>query len=800
MIVTYKLLKEFVNFDYDVDILIDKLSLQGLEVESVKKYGGHIDKLIIGQIKEITKHPNADKLSICMVDIGKETKRIICGASNVWDKPNPKVIVALEGCFLPTLNFKIKKTKIRGEESVGMIVSEQELGLIEKSEGIWLLPDSAKVGEYPKDFIPKEDYIIEISPTANRGDLLGLLGVAREVAAMTKSKVKYPVINITENKSIEKPNITIENPELCSRFTSRIIKGIKVTDSPKWLKDRLLKLGQRPINNIVDISNYVMLEIGHPNHIYDLNKLENKQIIVRRAKANETIKTLDDIDRKLKPEMLLIADKNSAVGLAGIMGSESSEVSEETVDLLLEAAYFNPNNIRKTSKALNISTDASYRFERIADINITKFTIDRITQLISEICGGEISEMIDVYPNKIKTVNMDFKISYLKKIAGHTISKEETKQILESFEFTVKDVDEDTINLTVPTFKTDVLRPIDVVEEVIRAYGYCNIPSTTFPIAMNEDILNTKEHTKDKIKDLLIGLGLTEVVNLSFSLSKDISLMKLSTDKVIKVLNPISQDQELLRQSLIPNLIQNCLFNFARGNKNLSIFEIGHIFEKSKESKIGFAEKKSLGIVLYGNATEKELYSQVRTVDFFDMKGIIKSLLSNLKIKSPKYEKISIPLLHKGKSAEILINNKKIGYLGELHPSITKSYKINTSVIVAEISIDAIEKAKTIEKSFSEISKFPPIYRDANFEVNSDITHELISSVIKKKGGNLLACYKLIDIYIDEKLKTENKKSMTYQFIFQDIKKTLDDKKVDAILETVINEVNKVTGGSLRGI
>lgn len=800
MLISYEWLKDYTDCEYDIETLESKVSLQGLEVEAIEKFGGVIDNLIIGQIRDIKKHPNADKLSICNVDIGNgETRQIVCGAPNVWDRKNPKVIVALSGCFLPKLGFKIKKAKLRGEESNGMIVSEEELGLANKSEGIWLLPDDAKVGEYPSDYIPKEDYIIEIAPTANRGDVLGIIGFAREIAAMGRTKVRYPQPEIKVNKDIEKPNIKIEDSDLCFRFTSRIIKGVKVGESPQWLKDRLKKVGQRPINNIVDISNYIMFETGHPNHIYDLNKLKDKQIIVRRAKDGETIKTLDDIDRKLHKEILVIADSENPVGLAGVMGSESSEVSEDTTDLLLEAAYFLPHNIRRTSKQLGLSTDASYRFERNADINATKLTIDRLAELITEICGGEVSEMVDEYPNKIEPASFDFSLSYLERLAGHPIPRKDVLEILEALEFGVVEKNEDTYSLIVPTFKTDVTRPIDVVEEITRVYGYNKIPDKVFPMKLNENLINTKIHLKDRIRQILTSFGLNEVMTYSFVLTKDMNTLKLDADKAIRISNPLSKEFEMLRPSLVPNLINTAVFNLSRGNKNVSVFEVGHVFKQNEKTDSKYDETKNAGFILTGDIEEKCLYTASRQPDFYNLKGIINELICRLGL-TVKYEATKTSLLHPGKGADVIVNGERIGFIGELHPELKKTYKLATPVIVGEISIDSIEAMKVPEKLYRDISRFPAVYRDANFEVQSDVTNGDISKAIENAGGKILHSYQLVDIYIDDKLSADNKKSMTYEFIFQDINKTLDEKQIDEVMSRIINKVKKTTGGTLRGV
>jgi phenylalanyl-tRNA synthetase beta chain len=800
MIISYNWLKEYVELDYDIDTLEKKVSLQGIEVEGIHKIGGHIDDIVIGQITDIKKHPNADKLSVCQVNIGEETKQIICGAPNVWDKENPKVIVAKEGCYLPAVDLKIKKAKIRGEVSRGMICSEEELGLSEKSEGIWLLPDDAKVGEYPKDFLPDEDYIIDIAITANRGDLTGVIGFAREIAAMNETKVKYPKPEFDENKNLEKPKIKILDPDLCYRFTSRVIKGIKVGESPDWLKTKLKKLGQRPINNIVDISNYVMFELGHPNHIYDLNKLKNGEIVVRRARDGEKMTTLDDIERKLTSDMLVIADKEDPVGVAGVMGSESSEVSPGTTDVLLEAAYFNPVSIRRTAKRLGLSTEASYRFERNVDVEGTKLVIERLTKLIIEMCGGEaVSPMEDNYPNRIKPTEMDFSINYLEKMAGHPIPKNKTKQILEAMEFKVEDKSEDILHLTVPTFKTDVLRPIDVVEEVTRVYGFNNIPDKIFPITLNPDILDTRIHLKDKIRNILVGFGLTEFVNHSFTYQKDIDMMRLPKEKSVKILNPFTKDTELLRQSLLPNMIQNVIFNTSRGNRNVFAFEVGRTFQMIDGKEKTYKEVYNLGLVLHGDMEDKGLYNRQRKADFFDIKGIVEELLHNLDIDNLTFRPSQSPLLHQGKSADIIIEGRIVGFIGELHPIIANDYKLSGDTLIGELDIHLLEEIKTPRKKFRQISKFPPVYRDANFEIDKGVTHEQLSKAISEAGGKILESFRLVDIYVDDKLEKEDKKSMTYEFVFQDIKQTLEDKVVDGVLKDIIERVKKKTGGTLRG-
>ncbi|HEO66053.1 MAG TPA: phenylalanine--tRNA ligase subunit beta [Spirochaetes bacterium] len=792
MIVTYQLLKDYIDFNIPVEELSERLTMQGLEVEEIKPFSPRLSHVKVALIKAIEKHPNADKLSICTVTNGNEDLQIICGASNM--SAGDKVCLAMIGAKLPD-GMKIKKAKMRGVESFGMLCSKDELGLEGSTDGIWILPPEANAGDDINDYLPDEDVILDISLTANRGDCLSLVGVAREIAGMVSHKITYPKIEIKTDPDIEKPNIQVLDENLCQRYVSRIIKGIKVKESPKWLQEALIKLGSRPINNIVDITNFVQYELGHPLHAFDLNKLKGRRILVRKAHEGEHLIGIDGIERKLDDGMLVIADEKTPVAIAGVMGGDQSGVTDQTVDLLLESAWFLPESIRGTSKKLDLSTESSYRFERITDINGLVRSLDRCAQLIQETSGGEISELVDVYPNKVKPCQLDLRISFVNDRLGTQLSKEDVRKALEPLEFHIKDKDKDCLTLTIPSFKTDVYREIDVVEEIVRIYGYDNIPETIPPLNLNPDNLDTKESIETRIQNALIGFGLNEIVNYSFTSEKELKSLYFPHNNLIQTKNPLTADNESLRNGLFHGMFTTILHNINHGNRYGSFFEIGDIFYRDGDRLV---EQKKLSIALYGYAHEKGLYAKDRLYDFYDLKGLIEGLFDKLGLDEVTYQTKVLDFLHPSKGASLMIKDQELAYMGECHPQVLESHKCPYPIVYCEMDLDTIRSLQSHDNKYQEISKFPELLRDLAILVDETLLGQRVIDEISK-SSKYIKRVKLVDVYQGEHIP-KGKKSLAFSLSFQDQEKTLVDDLVAKEYDHIIDQLRKNCGGEMRAI
>ncbi len=792
MIVTYQLLKDYIDFNIPVEELSDRLTMQGLEVEEITTFSPKLNNTKVALITSIEKHPNADKLSICTVTHDDENLQIICGASNMT--AGDKVCLAMIGAKLPD-GTKIKKAKMRGVESFGMLCSKSELGLEDSSDGIWILPSEATVGNNINDYLPDEDFILDISLTANRGDCLSLVGVAREIAGMVSHKIRYPKVEIKVDPDIEKPRIRILDENLCQRYASRVIKGIKVKESPKWLQEALIKLGSRPINNIVDITNFVQYELGHPLHAFDFNKLKGRQIIVRKAHDGERLIGIDDVERKLDSDMLVIADEKTPVAIAGVMGGAKSGVTDQTVDLLLESAWFLPESIRGTSKKLDLSTESSYRFERITDINGLIRSLDRCAQLIQETCGGEISELVDVYPKKVRLKEIDLRISFVNERLGTKLTKEDVRKALEPLEFHLKDKDKDSFTLTIPSFKTDVHREIDVVEEIIRIYGYDNIPETIPALSLNPDNLNNRESVEDSIKNTLIGFGLNEIINYSFTSEKELEALQFDRSNLIKTQNPLTADNESLRNTLFHGMFTTILHNINHGNLYGRFFETGDIFYIDNNR---FIEQKKLSIALFGFAQEKGLYTEDRLYDFYDLKGIVESLFNKLGISGITYQTKTADFLHPSKGASLRIKDQELAYMGECHPQVLETHKCPYPIVYCEIDLEKIKSLRPKDNKYRDMSKFPEVLRDLAILVDETLLGQRVIDEISK-SSKYIKKVKLVDIYQGEHIP-QGRKSLAFSLSFQDYDKTLADDLINKEFDHIINQLRKNCGGEMRAI
>ena len=794
-------LKEHLDTNYDDNKIVNKLTDIGLEVESFQSQISELDNFIVAKILNAEKHPNADRLKVCDVDIGKnKVVKVVCGATNA--KKNLLTIYAPPGSIIPKNQMKLSITKIRGVTSYGMLCSESELNLSNESEGITELSSKKYNNQVGKKYFKNNtSKVIDLSITPNRADCLGVRGIARDLAAAGTGKLKKLALKNIKNSGPQKINIKItkEKNQGCLAFGSCLIKGVKNTESPKWLKDKIITLGQKPISAIVDITNYVMIDLNRPLHAYDADKID-KGIIVRNSKKGETFKALDNENYLLKEDMCVISDNSGVLGLGGIIGGTRSGTEFNTKNILLESAYFDPRSIRKTSKLLNIDTDAKYRFERGIDPESIQLGLLKAAELIKKICGGEISK-IDIKKNEnFKKNQIKFYIPFFEKITGFKVSDKEIVKILSDLGFKIKK-QKNLLNLSVPTWRPDIIQSIDIVEEIVRIKGYDQIKIEEPEKARLKPTLNKQQKLFHFLQRSIASKGYLETITWSFTDSKINQLFnenKLQT----KIVNPISSDLDVLRNSIFSNLIVYLKNNLDRGFKDISLFEIGPIFSgyKPGDQQIVIAALKS-GKVSRLNWLEKE-----RTVDLFDAKrDVIQSLSeagfdqSKLFIddKTPDY-------FHPGKSGAIYINkneNKPAAYFGEIHPNIIKKLDIKTETLaIFEIYIDNIKKTEKKlkdQKLQYKYSDYQKSERDFAFVLDKNFKVQDLTKVISEVDKNLIKSIKVFDIYEGENIP-EDKKSIALNVTIQSSEKTLTDEDLEKINKLIISTVENKTGAKLR--
>ncbi len=784
--------------DISVDEIIEKLTLAGLEVEEVINLSKKFENIVVGFIKEKRKHPNADKLSVCTVTDGINNYNVVCGAPNV--EAGQKVAFAKVGAIIPSEGVKLEKVKIRGELSEGMICSEKELGVGDNHEGIMILSPELKEGISLADALELNDIIFDVAITPNRADALSHLGIARDLSAIFDKPIKLPDIKLVESdfKTEDVASIEIVDTINCPRYVGKVVSNVHIKESPEWLKRRLRLIGLRPINNVVDVTNYVLYEIGQPLHAFDLDRLVDKKIIVRSASEGEKFITLDSKERILTSKDLMICDAEKPVAIAGIMGGENSEVTLSTKNILIESAFFNPSSIRRTAKRLGLQTDASYRFERGTDYNITLWAARRAAQLIYDTAGGEIAKSeIDIYPNPFKRKFVDLRYDRIKKILGYEVQKEKVRKIFINLGFEIKNDEGNKITLSVSSFRHDIEREIDLIEEIARIYGYDKIPEINkVYVTLEEKVDQTSFN--DNVRDLLTALGFYEIITNSL-LREDVANR---FGKSISVLNPQNIEMSHLRTSLIPGMLQAILNNLKVNERNLKLFEIGKVFERKHNEEIknfdDFYEKENLIIALTGNAVEKEWFDKERQFDIYDLKGYIHAfiikLLSNSSIK---FEKISntnnfdlgIKLKH---------NDLVIGEGGIIKNELLEFFDINQNVLVFVFDLDIIKTISISKKEFRELLRYPKVYRDFAFILDDTIEAERVIEIIKNSSSKLLHHIKLFDIFQSESLG-KGKKSLAFQLEYYDENRTLTEEEVDKDFWSAIKAVEKKLNAKLRG-
>ncbi|MDD3065211.1 MAG: phenylalanine--tRNA ligase subunit beta [Endomicrobiaceae bacterium] len=786
MKISYNWLKELIDFDLSPEELATTLTFLGVET-SIASGGMKWTGVITAKVTEKQKHPNADKLSLCRVNDGTKDYEIVCGAANV--EAGQIVPLALIGAVLPG-NFEIKPTKIRGISSEGMICSEQELGLKDSSDGIMVLNPDIPLGKKLEDVLDT-DTILEIEITSNRGDCLSHWGIAREISAKLEKVINLPTVK--ESKFTEKNIVDVQAEELCSRYIGCNIKDVKVAPAPKWMKDRLENCGIKSINNIVDITNYVMLELGHPMHAFDSSKVSGEKIIVRKAFDKEQISTLDNKTYELTDNMLVIADKEKALAVAGVIGGSFSAISDSTKDIFLESAVFEPGNIRKTSKILNLSTDSSYRFERGTSWKVAEKASWRAINLITELAGGRLETREDVNSKDNEKLIIQLRVERVKKILGYSVDEKKIANILRFLGIEISSKVQNVLIAEIPSWRNDIKQEIDLIEEIARIDGYDNIPL----LAENKVVLADKQQDKNTaefinaLSDTLIGLGFCEAVNYSFAEIKDLD--KLYLKHSYKIANPISKENEVLRPSLLAGLMKNLHFNAGQGTTDLKLFETGKIFDET-------GEHKAVGILMYGSVWQNWWrWEGTKTETIFDFNfasGIINAVLP--KGFTVDNNKSPEKYYHPGKTASIMYRGKVAGQFGVLRPDITADF--TNEVIYAEINADAVNIDSPAKLNFyKHISKFPAVKRDLSIVCDKKVPFEKIEKIIKQimKSGGILKDFNLFSVYENEKLG-DDKISYSLRLYYKHDDKTLNDAEVSADFKALIDKFEKDLAITLR--
>ncbi len=797
MNVTLNWLKTYIDFELSPSELADRLTMLGVEVESIKQLGAELEGVIVGSVTSIRPHPNADKLVLCQVDTGGTYElQIVCGAPNV--REGMLAPVATIGTTLP-VGLTIKRAKLRGETSQGMLCSEKELGLSDDAAGLMELPTETPLGTPLSEALGLDDAVFELEITPNRPDCLSLIGVAREIRAETGNPLKLPTVDVKESDIDVRDltSVTIDAPDLCPRYAARVIQGVKVAESPAWLQQRLESVGIGVINNIVDVTNFVLMEYGQPLHAFDYHKLTENRIVVRRAADSEQITTLDEIERELTPHMLIIADAEKPVALAGIMGGYDSEITETTCDVLLESAYFNPSSVRATAKALGISTEASYRFERGADPGVVLAALDRAAQLIVELAGGTICEgTVDVYPGRQPLTKVQFRPERVNFVLGTTLEAAEMAQILNRLGFDV-DATGDVYQVTVPTFRSDVTREIDLIEEIARVYGYDNIPTTLPKGDIPVPASNPKTEVGRRVKHFLLAAGMMEVVNYSFCDPNCFDRIRLTAEdplrNTLKLRNPLSPEMSVLRTTLTPGLLENAQHNRNHQIDTIALFEIGSVFVYDGAEK----EPQRVTGVLAGQIGEGVYSDPHRAPDFFDIKGLVEGMLEVCGVVDWTLQKTEVRTFHPGRNAEVLLGDRRLGTFGEVHPEVLENYDLPYKAYLFEFDLEGLADATTFAKRFEPISIYPKVARDLAIIVDKEVLSDMPTELIYTTGGDSVDSVRLFDVYEGEQVP-EGKKSLAYTITYHSATETLTDKAVNALHDKIVKRLNRELGAELR--
>lgn len=804
MHVSYSWLKEYVKPKISAEELAEKLTMAGLAVEAVRPLVPGLDQIIVGRILEILPHPNSNRLFLCQVNIGTKVIQVVSGAPNLRVGINAPV--ALPDTILPT-GQQVTGRSFRGERSEGLLCSGLELGTNEwgfgDDQGVLVLDPQVSPGARLDEVLGLNDEILDLDLTPNRGDCLAIINIAREVSALTGAELYLPQIEVKEKSERTEDLIQVEirDPSLCRRYAARIVRNVKIAPSPEWLQYRLRAAGVRPINNIVDVTNYVMLEMGQPLHAFDYDRFHQARIIVRRARPGDQFVSLDGVTRTLNEEMLVIADAQEPVALAGIMGGLASEVTEKTRNILLEAAYFDPLNIRKTSKLLGMRTESSLRFEKGVSLDGVVHALNRAAQLIGHIGAGEITAgVVDEYVRPAASLVTRLRISRVNKVLGTNLNRAEVREILTRLGFVCELCGTESLLVNIPPYRVDLGEEIDLIEEVARLYGYDRIPATMPVGVLSQGICPQHQILKDLTTEIMVSCGLDEVITFSFiSLN---SFDKLQIPKgsrvrqVVCLQNPLREEQGVLRTLLLPGLVETIVYNYNHKSTNVGLFELGVVFEPAGGEALP-NEKLHLGVVTCGE-DERGWQEPPLPRDFYYIKGIVEELFDSLGIKNYTFQPWQDFLtLHPGRAARILITEDKVGLIGELHPDVRENFEIPRRVFVCELDLTLVFPHANLKRTFLPLPRYPGVERDLALLVPLEVPAARVTEVILATGGTLLKRCRLFDVYQGPQVP-EGYRSLAYSVFFQSPVRTLTDEEVSLIHSQILRALEEHVGVRLR--
>lgn len=802
MRVSLNWLKDYVTVDLPPADLAHLLTMSGLEVEALDPLGQSLEGILVAKILSISNHPKADRLFICMMDTGSKEVPVVCSATNL--ETGALVPLAPPGIRLPG-GVTVKESRIRGELSVGMLLAEDEMALTDDHSGIMVLPPDLTPGTEVSSALSLEDWALDVSITPNRPDCASVVGIAREIAALTGQTLQRPEITIEEgDATIEGlAKVTLLDPKGCPRYAAGMIRNVGLRPSPFWMRYRLFVSGVRSISNVVDVTNYVLLETGQPLHAFDYNRLMGNEIVVRRAGKGETFTTLDGQTRTLNEEILMICDGERSVALAGIMGGLNSEIFAGSKNVLIESAYFDPMVIRRGSKSLGLSTEASYRFERGVDVEGVIYALNRALMLISKLAGGEIVKgIIDNYPETFHPPEIDLRVDRTNRFLGTSITPQSMAGYLRALEMDVQGGKNDNrLKVKPPSFRVDLTREIDLIEEVARLEGYDNIPVTYPPIRPTEE-----KHTSDlalssKAREVMIGFGFAEIISYSFISPDLIDLLGVGKNSelrsFVKLRNPLTLDQSVMRTSLLPGLLLAIKNNISHGDQDLRLFEWGKVFFKKEDDGLP-EEKIFLAATMAGLSNAQDWYRKERKVDFFDIKGVAEGLLKGLGLSRFKFEKSEgFPEYYPDRSAAIIVSDSMIGRVGQLSQTALERYDLKVeNVFILDLDLGAISD-KIQKGQFNPFAKFPAVFRDISLIVDAQIESARIGEIIQQEGGDLVESVTIYDVYEGKKMDP-SEKALTFRVRYRSKEGTLDGQEVNRLHEHIIDTLAREAGGRLR--
>ena len=809
MLASLNWLREYVEITDTPEVLADKLTRAGTPVEFITYLGEGLNGVVTGKVVEIKHHPDADKLWVCSIDTGSgELVQILTGAQNVVQ--GAVVPVAVVGSELPN-GMKLKKAKMRGLESFGMLCSASELGLDAKlllpsqRDGILLLAEDTPIGLDIKDVLGLNDVIFDFDLTANRGDCFNMLGLAREVAAITGARLNLPDFTVreeAEGSAESMAMVEIQDSALCSRFSARVLKDIEIKESPAWMQKRLRACGIRPISNVVDVTNYVMLELGQPMHAYDYDKVAGHKLIARRAVTGETLLTLDGQERKLNESMIVISDNEKAVGLGGVMGGLVTEVTAATKNVLLEAASFDGVTIRRTSRLLGLRSEASGRFERGVDTQLSFNALNRAAFLLEGMAACKtVPGIVDAYPVSREPQSINVCPQSINRRLGTDIPGKEMAATLGKLGFEVSE-QTDGLRIVVPTWRTDVTCEADISEEIVRMAGLDNIEAHLPCLAVTQGGQGIVEEVQELVRDFMAAAGFSEVINYSFIHPSSFDKIGLSREdgrrQAIEIMNPITEEFKVMRTTLLPGMLAAASYNIARQNNRVAIFEVGRAYRSEQLPLKEFpVEKPMLCAVMSGRRNELNWNEQRDAIDFYDVKGVVEGLVTRLQLKDCKFVPGRSPYLHPGKSCELEVNGVAIGCFGELHPAVHASYGIGQSVYVFELEIEPLVESVKYVPQYRQLPKFPGTFRDIAVVVPDEVIMSDLMEVIEKNAGSLLQKAQAFDVYTGKQV-AEGFKSIAFNLTFQAQDRTLTDEEIDKVIKHVIDSVSAAFAARLR--